>query len=87
VPYEVAHERMIERAAAIAKGEAPELIWLLEHPPLYTAGTSANPADLVSPDRFEVHQTGRAQQNAAADVSVSGWFAKMAMKKKSPPLA
>ena len=44
------------------KRQAPELIWLLEHPPLYTAGTSANPSDLVSPDRFEVHQTGRGGQ-------------------------
>ena len=53
---------MKARAAAIAAGEARELIWLLEHPPLYTAGTSANPADLVAPDRFEVHQTGRGGQ-------------------------
>lgn len=53
---------MKTRAAAIAAGEARELVWLLEHPPLYTAGTSANPADLVAPDRFEVHQTGRGGQ-------------------------
>jgi len=53
---------MKTRAAAIAAGEARELIWLLEHPPLYTAGTSANPADLVAPDKFEVHQTGRGGQ-------------------------
>ena len=53
---------MKDRAAAIAAGEARELIWLLEHPPLYTAGTSADPADLVAPDRFEVHQTGRGGQ-------------------------
>lgn len=62
VPYAYAHERMKARAAAIAAGEARELVWLLEHPPLYTAGTSANPADLVTPDRFEVHQTGRGGQ-------------------------
>ena len=53
---------MKARAAAIAAGEAPELIWLLEHPPLYTAGTSANPADLIAPNRFEVHATGRGGQ-------------------------
>ena len=53
---------MKSRAAAIASGEADELIWLLEHPPLYTAGTSADPADLVAPDKFEVHQTGRGGQ-------------------------
>jgi len=62
VPYLLAHERMKMRAAAIAAGEAPELVWLLEHPPLYTAGTSANPADLVAPDQFEVHTTGRGGQ-------------------------
>lgn len=53
---------MKTRAAAIAAGEAEELVWLVEHPPLYTAGTSANPADLVAPDRFEVHETGRGGQ-------------------------
>ena len=53
---------MKARAAAIAAGEARELIWLLEHPPLYTAGTSANPADLVAPNKFEVFQTGRGGQ-------------------------
>ncbi|WP_427454792.1 lipoyl(octanoyl) transferase LipB [Litorimonas sp. WD9-15] len=60
--YAFAHERMKTRAAAIAAGEAEELVWLVEHPPLYTAGTSANPADLVAPDRFEVHETGRGGQ-------------------------
>lgn len=53
---------MEERVAQIACGAAPEAIWLLEHPPLYTAGTSANPADLVAPDRFPVHQAGRGGQ-------------------------
>ncbi len=53
---------MKARAATIAAGDAAELIWLLEHPPLYTAGTSANPADLVAPDRFEVHKIGRGGQ-------------------------
>lgn len=53
---------MKTRAAAIAAGEARELVWLLEHPPLYTAGTSANPSDLVDPNRFDVHQTGRGGQ-------------------------
>ena len=62
IPYELAHERMKTHAAAIAAGDARELIWLLEHPPLYTAGTSANPEDLIVPDRFEVHQTGRGGQ-------------------------
>jgi lipoyl(octanoyl) transferase len=52
---------MDERAAAIAAGAAPELAWLLEHPPLYTAGTSAQPGDLIEA-RFPVHRTGRGGQ-------------------------
>lgn len=53
-------ERLQEaRVAAIAAGEAPELIWLLEHPPLFTAGTSAKPEDLLDPDRFPVFETRR----------------------------
>lgn len=59
VPYELAVETMEREAAAIARGEADELAWLVEHPPLYTAGTSADAADLVAPDRFPVFATGR----------------------------
>ncbi len=59
VPYEVAVETMEREVAAIAAGEADELVWLVEHPPLYTAGTSADAADLVMPDRFPVYATGR----------------------------
>ena len=62
VPYREAEAFMEARADAIAQGRAPECIWLLEHPPLYTAGTSADPSDLVDPDRFEVHQTRRGGQ-------------------------
>jgi len=62
VAYETAVAWMEERADAIAKGTAPEAIWLLEHPPLYTAGTSAKPQDLTDPDRFPVHQTRRGGQ-------------------------
>ncbi len=62
VPYEEAVAVMEERAAAIAAGEAPELVWLLEHPPLYTAGTSADERDLLTPDRFPVFKTGRGGQ-------------------------
>ncbi|MGD1886981.1 MAG: lipoyl(octanoyl) transferase LipB [Cohaesibacteraceae bacterium] len=61
-PYQVALDAMEARAAAIADGQAREAIWRLEHPPLYTAGTSAAPADLVEPDRFEVIKTGRGGQ-------------------------
>jgi lipoyl(octanoyl) transferase len=59
VPYPEAIETMEREVAAIAAGEADELVWLLEHPPLYTAGTSAEARDLLSPDRFDVFQTGR----------------------------
>lgn len=58
VPYPDAIATMEARAAAIAAGEAGELIWLLEHPSVYTAGTSADPADLIDP-RFPVFKTGR----------------------------
>ena len=58
VDYPVALRDMEERAAAIFAGEASERVWLLEHPPLYTAGTSANPAELIDP-RFPVHDAGR----------------------------
>ncbi len=58
VPYREALERQEARNAAIAAGEAGELIWLLEHPPVYTAGTSAAPSDLIDP-RFEIVETGR----------------------------
>ena len=61
-PYTETLAAMEARADAIAAGEADEAIWLLEHPPLYTAGTSANPADLVAPDRFPVHETRRGGQ-------------------------
>ena len=62
VDYEAAVAFMEERVAAIAEGRAAELVWLVEHPPLYTAGTSADPNDLVEPDRFPVHHTGRGGQ-------------------------
>jgi lipoyl(octanoyl) transferase len=58
-PYEEALAEMEARAAAIRAGEARELIWLLEHPPLYSAGTSADPAELFNPQGFPVHAAGR----------------------------
>ena len=61
-PYEDAVARMESRAERIARGEADEAVWLVEHPPLYTAGTSANPADLTDPDRFPVFPTKRGGQ-------------------------
>jgi lipoyl(octanoyl) transferase len=61
VPYEAALAEMDTRVAAIATGTAPELVWLLEHPPLYTAGTSARPEELIEA-RFPVHHVGRGGQ-------------------------
>jgi len=62
VDYPFAVEAMEARAAAIAAGEAPELVWLLEHPPLYTAGVSSKDGDLLDVGRFPVHRTGRGGQ-------------------------
>lgn len=59
IPYPEALAEMEARVADIIAGRAPELVWLLEHPPLYTAGTSAQPADLLMPDRFPVYEGRR----------------------------
>ncbi len=59
LPYPEAVAAMEARVAAIRAGAARELVWLVEHPPLYTAGTSAHPAELLDPDRFPVFRTGR----------------------------
>lgn len=62
VPYDFAHDYMHQRVADIVDGRASELVWFLQHPPLYTAGTSANPADLLDPERFPVFDVGRGGQ-------------------------
>ena len=62
VDYEHAVQAMEARVAAIRTGAEEELVWLLQHPPLYTAGTSAKDADLLQPDRLPVHRTGRGGQ-------------------------
>ncbi|MBX3479249.1 MAG: lipoyl(octanoyl) transferase LipB [Caulobacter sp.] len=62
VPYPRAVAAMEARAAAIAEGTAGELVWLLEHPPLYTAGVSARGGDLLDPGRFPVFESGRGGQ-------------------------
>jgi len=59
VPYEQALELMERRAAAVREGTERELVWLLEHPPLFTAGTSADPAELLNPSEFPVFEAGR----------------------------
>ena len=58
-PYPEALAEMERRVEAIRRGEAVELVWLLEHPPLYTAGTSADPAELFNPFGFPVYEAGR----------------------------
>ena len=62
IDYEVAVTAMEQRVDAIRAGTAKELVWLLEHPPLYTAGTSARPEHLLAPDRLPVFRTGRGGQ-------------------------
>ena len=59
VPYEEGLAAMEQRAAAVREGSAPELVWLLEHPPLFTAGTSADPAELTNHEHFPVFEAGR----------------------------
>ncbi len=62
VPYLDAVAEMEERAAAIGSAQSPELVWFLEHPPLYTAGTSARPSDLLDGARFPIYVSGRGGQ-------------------------
>jgi len=59
VPYPEALAEMEQRVEDIRRGEAKELVWLLEHPPLYTAGTSADPAELFNPFGLPVYEAGR----------------------------
>src|SRR5690349_24265645 len=61
-PYPDALAAMQTRVAAIRAGTAPELVWLVEHPPLYTAGTSARPEELTDPTRFPSYKAGRGGQ-------------------------
>ncbi|MDA1101424.1 MAG: lipoyl(octanoyl) transferase LipB [Proteobacteria bacterium] len=62
IDYDEAVQAMEARVAAIRAGRAEELVWLLQHPPLYTAGTSARDSDLLQPDRLPVYRTGRGGQ-------------------------
>jgi lipoyl(octanoyl) transferase len=62
IGYPAAMAEMEARVAAIRAGTAPEMVWLLEHPPLYTLGTSAKPADLLLPDALPVYESGRGGQ-------------------------
>lgn len=84
--YEAAVAVMEARAEAIAEGRAPELVWLVEHPPLYTAGTSAQASDLIEPDRFPVHRTGRGGQYTYHGPGQRVAYAMLDLKRRTPDL-
>jgi lipoyl(octanoyl) transferase len=83
VGYDEAVAVMEARAAAIAAGEANELVWLVEHPPLYTAGTSAKAADLLTP-RFPVFETGRGGQLTYHGPGQRVAYAMLNLKQRKP---
>jgi len=86
VAYDDAVAEMETRVAAIASGAAPERVWLVEHPPLYTAGTSAKPADLVEPDRFPVHQSGRGGQYTYHGPGQRVAYVMLDLRRRAPDL-
>ncbi|MDI4666142.1 lipoyl(octanoyl) transferase LipB [Xanthobacter autotrophicus] len=83
IPYPAAHAAMEARVAAIADGTARECVWLLEHPPLYTAGTSARPEDLVEA-RFPVYETGRGGQFTYHGPGQRVAYVMLDLKRRSP---
>jgi lipoyl(octanoyl) transferase len=83
VPYEAAVDAMQARAAAIAAGKEPELVWLLEHPPLYTAGTSAKPAELIEA-RLPVFESGRGGQMTYHGPSQRVAYVMLNLKTRGP---
>ncbi len=83
VPYPEALAEMEARAAAIADGKAGELVWLLEHPPIYTAGTSAKEADLLDA-RFPVYRTGRGGQFTYHGPGQRVAYAMLDLKRRRP---
>jgi lipoyl(octanoyl) transferase len=85
LPYEAALAAMEARAAAIAEGAAPELIWLLQHPPLYTAGTSAKAEELIAP-RFPVHSAGRGGQLTYHGPGQRVAYLMLDLKRRGPDL-
>jgi lipoyl(octanoyl) transferase len=86
VPYPEAVAEMEARVAAIHAGDAPELVWLLEHPALYTAGTSANPADLVDPGRFPVFESGRGGQYTYHGPGQRVAYVMLDLKRRGPDI-
>lgn len=84
VAYDVAVAEMERRVAGIAEGTLPERVWLLEHPALYTAGTSANPSDLLAPERFPVHATGRGGQYTYHGPGQRVVYVMLDLKRRTP---
>ena len=84
VPYPEALAAMEARAEAIRAGTAPELVWLLEHPPLYTAGTSAQAGDLLAPDRFPVYRAGRGGQYTYHGPGQRVGYVMIDLKRRNP---
>ncbi len=86
VPYDLALQDMEKRVESIAQGTESECIWLLEHPPIYTAGTSANPQDLIHPDRFPIHKTGRGGQYTYHGPGQRIAYVMLNLKKRNPDI-
>lgn len=84
VNYPTALREMEARVAAIRNEGAPELVWLLEHPPLYTAGTSAKASDLLTPGRFPVFETGRGGQYTYHGPGQRVAYALLDLKQRGP---
>ncbi len=84
--YEKAVAAMEARAALIADGQEAERVWLVEHPPLYTAGTSAKDADLVAPGRLPVHQSGRGGQYTYHGPGQRVAYVMLDLKRREPDL-
>ena len=83
VDYDDALAAMAQRAAAIARGEARELVWLLEHPPLYTSGTSARPQELIEA-RFPVYSAGRGGQFTYHGPGQRVGYVMLDLKRRAP---
>ena len=86
VGYEAAVAEMEARAALIADGLAAERVWLVEHPALYTAGTSAKDEDLLAPGRFPVHRTGRGGQFTYHGPGQRVAYVMLDLKRREPDL-
>ena len=86
VPYPAAVAAMEARVAAIRAGTARELVWLLEHPPLYTAGTSARSGDLLASDRFPVIATGRGGQYTYHGPGQRVGYVMLDLRRRGPDL-